>query len=166
MQSAQTHDRIYRIEAFDADGNIKWIDEFHNLTTILGADKLNDVQWRSSSFTSAPTVGLTGSAPTFANSDTLAAHPGWTEITAYAGSRPALVMAASSNRVATNAANKASFVFNANVTIGGAFVVLDGVLIGGGALNGGDRAISNGETLLITITNTINNEPDGDPEEN
>lgn len=157
MQSGQTqkHKRLYQFEAFDINGNLKWRDEFHNLTTNEGLDFINDTVFRGSSYTAALAVGLTDSTPSFAAGDTMASHAGWTEITDYTGSRPALTMAVSSGGAATNSASKATFVFTANVTIGGAFVVSGSTLIGGGTLNGGDRAMLNGETLLITVTNTI-----------
>jgi len=154
--------RIYRFEAFDINGNPKWSEEIHNLTTTVGLNFINDTVFLGSAYTAEIAVGLAGATPTFAIGDTMASHSGWSEITAYTGNRPALTMAASVAGAATNTASKASFVFSAAATVGGAFIATNntkggttGILIGGGALSGGDKPMLSGETLLITVTNTI-----------
>jgi hypothetical protein len=155
-QTTQQLDRTYLFEAFYADGKPKWSKEIHNLTTTIGLNHLVDTYFRGSSYTAALTVGLAGATPSFVSGDTLTVHPGWTEITAYTGGRKTLTMAEASGGVSSNTANKATFVFTATATIGGAFIVSDGsVLFGGGALAGGNRTFTSGETLQITITNTI-----------
>jgi hypothetical protein len=155
-QTTQQLDRTYLFEAFDRDGKLKWTKEFHNLTTMGGLNLMVDTFFTGSAYTAALTVGLTGGSPSFAIGDTLTTHPGWTENTSYTGGRKTLTMAAASGGVSSNTASKATFVFTASATIGGAFIVSGGsVLFGGGALAGGNRTFTSGETLQITITNTI-----------
>jgi hypothetical protein len=156
MNHSQSLDRTYLFEAFDINGNPKWSEEIHNLTTTIGLNLMADTFFTGSGYTAALTVGLAGGSPAFAIGDTLGSHSGWTENTAYTGSRKTLTMAAASGGVSSNAASKATFVFTASATIGGAFIVSGGsVLFGGGALAGGNRTFTSGETLQITITNTI-----------
>jgi hypothetical protein len=154
-QTTQQLDRTYLFEAFDRDGKLKWSEEIHNLTTTPGRNLMADTFFRGASYTAALTVGITNGSPTFAVTDTLASSPGWTENTAYSGGRKTLTMAEAAAGVSSNTASKATFAFTGSATIGGAFIVSGSVLFGGGALAGGDRTFTSGETLQITITNTI-----------
>ena len=90
-------------------------------------------------------------------------HSGWTEVTAYDESaRPQVTWGSVSGGSVDNSANKATFTINAdNTTIGGLFLSTNstkggttGLLYGGGAFTGGDKTLSNGDTLSAQVTAT------------
>jgi hypothetical protein len=75
----------YHVVCRDADGNIKWEEEFPNLVVAVGKQLMLDTLLSGSGYTTqGPFLGLiSGSTPTFSASDTFASHGGWTEFTAY-----------------------------------------------------------------------------------
>ena len=80
----------YAIECRDAQGNLKWREKIHNLVTTGGMDNLLDTYFSGSGYTAAWYMGLMGSG-TVADTDTMASHPGWSEITAItASARPGI----------------------------------------------------------------------------
>lgn len=157
--SRSTH---YKIECFDRDGNLKWVEEFDNLVVTAGLNDSLDKHFKGSNYTAAWYVGLTDGTPTFDATDTMASHDGWVEVEDYSETdRPALTLGSVSNGSVDNSASKASFSIDNSVTVGGAFVTSDdtiggstGILYGGGAFSGGDRAVVSGDTLNVTVTLT------------
>ncbi len=151
----------WKLECFDRDGKLKWIEEFDNLVTTEGLNDSLDKHLKGSGYTAAWYVGLTASSPSFAAGDTMSSHAGWTESTTYSNAtRPALTLGTVSAGSVDNSASKASFNINGTVTIGGAFVVANstkggssGVLYGGGAFSS-NRSMLNGDTLNVTVTAT------------
>lgn len=76
----------YVVECRDANGNLKWSDSFPNLVNAVGKQLLlNTLLTTSGTYTTVgPFLGLiSGASPTFAASDTMTSHAGWTEFTAY-----------------------------------------------------------------------------------
>ena len=76
----------YHVECRDKDGNLKWEDSFPNLVNAVGKELLLNTLLRTSSTytTVGPYLGLiSGGSPTFAASDTMTSHSGWTEFTNY-----------------------------------------------------------------------------------
>ena len=76
----------YHVVCRDADGNIKWEEEFPNLVNAVGKElMLNTLLSTVGTYTTqGPFLGLiSGASPTFAAADTFASHGGWTEFTAY-----------------------------------------------------------------------------------
>ena len=153
----------YRVECYDRDGNLKWVDEFDNLVVDEGLNDNLDKYFKGSNYTAAFYVGLTDGSPTVSASDTMSSHSGWNEVTAYdETSRPALTLGTVSNKSVDNSENKAQFTINAdNTTIGGAFVTTDstkggttGTLYGVGAFSAGDKTLDNGDILQVAITLT------------
>lgn len=149
----------YLIECFGSDGKLKWEDTIENLVTAAGVNDLLDKYLKGSGYTAAWYVGLTDGTPTVAAGDTLASHAGWVEITAYADNRKALTLGTVSAGSVDNSASKATFAINGTATVGGAFVCsaqtgTSGVLYGAGAFTGGDKNVSNGDTLNVTVTLT------------
>lgn len=152
----------YVVECHDAEGNLKWSDYIDNLVVNAG---LNDMlsQWlKGSAYTAAFFVGLTGATPTIAAADTMASHGGWTDDATYSNaSRPSLTLGSVASQSVDNSASKAVFTINGTATIGGAFVTTNstksgttGTLIGAGALAGGNKGVTNGDTLSVTVTIT------------
>ena len=76
---------IYHVECRDADGNLKWTDEFPNLVNAIGKQLMLNTLLAGTSYTTVgPYLGLIGTtSPTFAASDTMTSHTGWTEFTNY-----------------------------------------------------------------------------------
>ena len=76
----------YVVECRDANGNLKLSDSFPNLVNAVGKQLLlNTLLTTSGTYTTVgPFLGLiSGASPTFAASDTMTSHAGWTEFTAY-----------------------------------------------------------------------------------
>ena len=76
---------IYHVECRDADGNLKWTDEFPNLVNAIGKQLMLNTLLAGTSYTTVgPYLGLIATtSPTFAASDTMTSHTGWTEFTNY-----------------------------------------------------------------------------------
>jgi len=152
----------YKVECFDCEGRLKWVDEFDNLVVTEGLNDSLDKHLKGSAYTAAWYVGLTEATPTFAAGDVMSSHAGWTEDQTYSEAvRQTLTLGSVAAGSVSNSANKAVFSINGSTTIGGAFVVTNstkggttGVLYGGGAFTGGNRAVINGDTLNVTVTCT------------
>lgn len=153
----------YKVEAFDPDGNLKWVDEFDNLVVNVGLDDSLDKHLKGSGYTAAWYVGLTDGTPTVAAGDTMASHVGWVEVTAYDEAvRQTLTLGAVSGQSVDNSASKAVFTISTDsTTIGGAFVTdsstkggSTGTLYGGGAFTAGDKSLDDNDTLNVTVTCT------------
>lgn len=155
---------VYRFECFDADGNLKWVDETTNLVTTEGKNDLLTKYFKGSAYTAAWYVGLiSGSSPTLAAGDTAASHAAWTEFAAYSqANRPTWTGGTASAGSLDNSASQAAFTINGGGgTVGGAFLISNntksgttGVLYGEAAL-GTARTLASGDTLNITITLTV-----------
>ena len=127
---------VYHVECRDAAGNLKWEESFPNLVNAVGKQLLLDTLLRTSGTytTVGPFLGLiNGASPTFAASDTMASHAGWTEFINYTvgGSavRGTAVFAASSStgttpsNVTTSAATAITYtITGAGGTVGGCFL--------------------------------------------
>lgn len=157
---ATTH---YHIEAHDAAGRLKWVEDFDNLVVTTGLNDLLDKTFKGSSYTAAHYVGITAGTPTFAAGDTMASHSGWTEVTAYdEANRQTLTLGSVSGGSVDNTASKAVFTIATNsTTIGGAFVTTNntkggstGTLYGGGAFSAGNKTLDDNDTLTVTVTLT------------
>ena len=153
---------VFHIECLDKDGNLKWEDTFDDLVVNVGLDDSLDKHLKGSAYTAAWYVGLTDGTPTVAAGDTMASHVGWTEITDYSESvRQTLTLGTVSSQSVDNSASKAVYSINGTATVGGAFVVTDstkggtsGILYGAGAFTTGDKSVSSGDTLNVTVTCT------------
>lgn len=153
----------FKMEAFDPQGNLKWVEEFDNLVVNEGLDDSLDKHLKGSGYTAAWYVGLADGTPTFAAADKEAGHAGWTEVVAYdEATRPVLTLGAVSGQSVDNSANKATFTISANNTvIGGAFVTTTNTrggsvdtLYGGGAFTAADKTLDDDDTLQVTVTCT------------
>lgn len=155
----------FKVECFDKDGKLKWVAENHNLVVNVGLQYMAGVALTSTAQITSWYIGLygAGASNTPAAGDTMALHGGWTEVTPYAGNRPAATFVAATNAnpsVVTNSASPASFSINATQTVGGAFLVSDNTAGGStGTLfsasdfqSPGDRNVVSGDTLNVTYT--------------
>lgn len=152
----------YEVECYDATGRLKWRDEIANLVVDTGLNDMLDKWLKGSTYTAAFYVGLTGATPTVAAGNTMSSHAGWTDDATYSNAtRPALTLGTVSAKSVDNSASKAVFNINGTATIGGAFVTTSntksgttGTLISAGAFSGGNKSVSNGDTLNVQITYT------------
>ena len=168
LQAQGVLEQRYRVEYVDpVDPSRNWVDEFENLVPDASLNK-----WLDDSFvTKTPHanfyVGLiTGpGASGVAAGDTAASHAGWSESTAYSNAtRPAWSPGAVASKSCSNTASPAVFNINATATIGGCFLVSSsdtaggtksgtgGTLRGCGAFSSGDKSVSSGGTLTVTVT--------------
>jgi len=76
-------DGYYHVECRDAQGNLKWEEEFPNLVVAVGKQLLLDTLLKGSSYSvTGPFLGLIGNNTTFSAADTMASHS-WTEFANY-----------------------------------------------------------------------------------
>ena len=153
---------VFTIECRDAEGNLKWREEAHNLVVNEGLKDMNDKYFSGSGYTAAWYLGLItgpGSGTTIAAGDTLASHTGWTEDTNYTGDRKAVTFGSATEAdpsVINNSSSPSSFSMNATTTIAGAFLASvdtgdSGVLFSASDFQSpGDRAVVNGDSLSVT----------------
>jgi hypothetical protein len=119
----------YHVVCRDADGNIKWEDEFPNLVNAVGKQLMLDTLLSGTSYTTVgPFLGLiSGASPTFSASDTLASKS-WTEFTNYTVGGSAVRgtavfgSASSTGTTPTNVTTKTASAITYTITGGGGTV--------------------------------------------
>lgn len=138
------------------DGRERWRDAAGNLVVTQGCTDLLERYFRGSSYTASWYLLLKGSG-TVAAGDTLALHPGWSELTPYVGNRPSITWnGASSGQIVSQ---QVSIPINASATVAGAgcCTVATGTI--GVLYNVGDfsaaRSLQSGDTLNVTVTLTV-----------
>lgn len=167
----------YHVECRDAAGNLKWEESFPNLVNAVGKELMLDTLLKGSAYTvTGPYLGLiSGGSPTFAASDTMTSHSGWTEFVNYTvgGSavRGTAVFASASSagttptNVTTSAASAITYtITGAGGTVGGCFLVTGsgassnqsntgGTLYSAGAF-GTAKVTTAGDTVSVTYSTT------------
>jgi hypothetical protein len=166
----------YHVVCRDADGNIKWEDEFPNLVNAGGKQLMLDTLLSGTSYTTVgPYLGLiSGTGLTFAASDTLASKS-WTEFTNYTVGGSAVrgtasfSSATSSGATPTNVTTKTASAITYTITggggtVGGCFLVTgsgasstqgntSGTLYSAGAF-GTAKVTTAGDTVSVTYSTT------------
>lgn len=156
-----------RITALNADMRPHqfeaWRREDANIVTNLGRNFFLDTVWRGSAYTQTAVMGLAGTG-TKAAGDTQASHAGWSEVglanaPTYTGNRKAVTMGAASSQSSvspqqTYAITSTGTVSGLFMNIGGSATVdnTTGTLISAVNFTGGDEAVNNGDSLLVTYT--------------
>ena len=167
----------YHVVCRDKDGNIKWEDEFPNLVNAVGKQLMLDTLLSGTSYTTVgPFLGLiSGSSPTFAASDTMTSHGGWTEFTNYTVGGSAVrgtasfTSATSSGTTPSNVTTKSASaitytITGAGGTVGGCFLVTGsgavstqsstaGTLYSAGAFSTA-KVTTAGDTVSVTYSTT------------
>jgi len=154
---------VFKVTCFDADGNQKWADEFHNLVVNEGLQDLNTQFFKGSGYTAAWYLGLVtgpGSGVSYAATDTLATKS-WTEFTNYTGNRKLVSFGTATNAdpsVISNSASQSVYTISGGGgTVAGAFLTTvatgtAGILFSEGNFTGGDKIVAAGDTLNVTYT--------------
>jgi len=134
----------------------KWTEDVVNLVMTAGKTDIVDKYFKGSSYTAAWYMGLKG-AGTIAAGDTLASHAGWSEVTPYAGNRPAITWGTTSS--GSNTATAVSYTINATATVAGAFVCTVNTGTSGVLYSCSDfaasRSVASGDTLNVTPTESV-----------
>ena len=168
-------DGYYHVECRDADGKLKWNEEFPNLVVAVGKQLMLDTLLRTSGTytTVGPFLGLINNSTTFAAADTMTSKS-WTELTTYTvgGSavRGTAVFAASTSsgstpsNVTTSTATAITYTMTGSATVYGCFLVT-----GSGAVStlsstagtlysegnfGTAKTVTSGDTVSVTYSTT------------
>lgn len=147
---------IFRIKCFDSDHNLKWETKSKNLVVDEGLQHILDAIFTLSAVTPNANyyIGLTDGTPAISANDTLAAHAGWVEVTAYSEAARQEFVEVRTTLTVDNSASKAIFSMNASTTVGGAFIgSVDtgtaGLLLAASAFANGDKAVTSGDTIEV-----------------
>jgi hypothetical protein len=166
-QAAAKAGGVFHVQCHDAQGNLKWEVEEHNLVVNVGLQDMNTKYFSGSSYTATWYLGLYGASGTNnpAAGDTMASHAGWTEVTDYSqATRPQAVFGTATTAdpsVISNSGSPAVYTINATTTVGGAFLTSSNVKVPGntGTLFSavdfsapGDRAVVANDTVTVTYT--------------
>lgn len=153
---------IIHAECWDHEGNVKWVEDIHNMVTTVGCDQLLNDTFKASAFTAAWYVGLIATNTTFNIADTMSSHGTWTDSAPYSnGTRPAFTpgsITGTSTVSVDNSASVAVFNINATATVLGCFLVDNSTVSGttgnlyGEAAFGASRSVVSGDTLNVTVT--------------
>lgn len=134
-----------------------------NVVTNVGRNDIIDKYWRGSSYTQTVVMGLAGTG-TKAAADTQSSHAGWSEVgganaPTYTGNRKAVTMGAASSQ--SSVSPQQTFAITSTGTVAGLFMNnggsatkddTTGVLVNVVNFTGGDEAVNNGDSLLVTYT--------------
>jgi hypothetical protein len=168
-------DGYYKVECRDADGKLKWNEEFPNLVVAIGKQLMLDTLLRTSGTytTVGPFLGLINNSTTFAAADTMTSKT-WTELTTYtvggSGVRGTAVFAASSSsgttpsNVTTSTATAITYTMTGSATVYGCFLVTGsgavstlsstaGTLYSEGNFSTA-KTVTSGDTVSVTYSTT------------
>ena len=166
---------FYHVECRDANGNLKWEEEFPNLVVAIGKQLMLDTLLRTSGTytTVGPFLGLINNSTTFAAADTMTSKT-WTELTTYTvgGSAvrgTAVFTAATStgttpSNVTTSAAAAITYIMTGSATVYGCFLVTGtgavstlsstaGTLYSEGNFSTA-KTVTSGDTVSVTYSTT------------
>lgn len=152
---------VFTVECRDAEGNLKWTEDFPNLVVNTGLQDMNTQYFKGVTYTATWYMGLVNTGATYAAGNTMLSHATWTENTAYVQSaRPTMAFGtASTADPSVIVSSPVVFTSNATSTIAGAFVTTDntkggtaGLLFSVGNFTVGDRSVISGDTLNVTYT--------------
>ena len=168
-------DGYYKVECRDADGKLKWNEEFPNLVVAVGKQLMLDTLLRTSGTytTVGPFLGLINNNVSFAAADTMTSKS-WTELTTYTvgGSavRGTAVFAASTStgttpsNVTTSTATAITYTMTGSATVYGCFLVTGsgavstlsstaGTLYSEGNFSTA-KTVTSGDTVSVTYSTT------------
>jgi hypothetical protein len=140
-----------------------WERTDENIVTNNGRNDILDKYWRSAGYTQTVVMGLKGTgAPAVA--DTQASHVSWLEVggtnaPVYTGNRKAVTMGAAAAQ--SSVSPQQTYAITSTGTVSGLFMNnggsatkddTTGTLVSAVNFTGGDEAVNNGDSLLVTYT--------------
>jgi len=165
----------YHVECRDANGNLKWTEEFPNLVVAVGKQLMLDTLLKGSSYSVVgPYLGLIGNSTTFSASDTMGSHT-WTEFVNYTVSGSAVRGTAvfgsstSSGSTPSNVTTSTASAITYTITGAGGTVYGCFLVTGSGAVNTQSstagtlysegnfataKAVTAGDTVSVTYSTT------------
>ena len=166
---------FYHVECRDAQGNLKWNEEFPNLVVAVGKQLMLDTLLKGSSYSVVgPFLGLIGNSTTFAAADTMGSHT-WTEFVNYTVGGSAVrgtavfASATSSGTTPSNVTTSAATAIVYTITGAGGTVYGCFLVTGTGAVNTQSstagtlysegnfsvaKAVTAGDTVSVTYSTT------------
>ena len=155
----------YTAVCYDANGNVKWEEEIHNVVTTVGKNATLDGILGNSA-QGAVVMGLKGTGTAVA-ADTMTSHATWLEVglanaPTYSGNRPAPSFSAASGGAKTTA-SAVSFSMTGTGTVAGCFINIGGsatkdtttgVLFSAGDFSS-SKSVVNLDTIAVTYTATL-----------
>jgi hypothetical protein len=145
---------IFKVMCKDLLGNMKWIEEAHNLVVNVGLNHVLNVVFNEATQEANWYIGLKN-AGSIAATDSLNSHPGWTEFSDYSeGARQLYNVPETSSQSLTNSSNKATFSISGSGTIAGAIICSEiggtsGILLCAADF-ASSRSVISGDTLEVT----------------
>ncbi len=163
-EKAEAHGR-YFVECHDASGNLKFRDTIDNLVTTAGKNDALDKYLSGTSYSANFYIGLvsgTGYTTGAVAADTADNHAGWQEDVNYSeATRPAAVFASAAGGSKSLSA-ALTFSISDSTTIKGCFLATvstkggtSGILYSAGLFSGGDKIVSDGDTLSVSYTASL-----------
>lgn len=155
----------YTAVCYDANGNVKWEEEIHNVVTTVGKNATLDGILGNSA-QGAVVMGLKGTGTAVA-ADTMTSHATWLEVglanaPTYSGNRPAPSFSVASGGAKTTA-SAVSFSMTSTGTVAGCFINIGGsatkdtttgVLFSAGDFSS-SKSVVNLDTIAVTYTATL-----------
>lgn len=140
-----------------------WAREEKNVVTNVGRNDILDKYWRGAAYTQTVVMGLKGTGAPAAG-DTQASHATWLEVglanaPTYTGNRKAVTMGAASAQ--SSVSPQQTYAITSTGTVSGMFMNngglatkddTTGVLVSAVNFTGGDEAVNNLDSLLVTYT--------------
>jgi len=168
--NTQPHDSMaiegyYTAVCYDANGNVKWEEDIHNVVTTVGKNATLDGILGNSA-QGAVVMGLKGTGTAVA-ADTMSSHATWLEVglanaPTYSGNRPAPTFSAASAGSKTTS-SAVSFSMTGTGTVAGCFINIGGsatkdtttgILFSAGDFSSSKSVVS-GDTIAVTYTATL-----------
>lgn len=160
----------FTVECFDANGALRWSDDFLNTVVTVGKNAMLDAALAGSAYTvTGPFMGLISSTSftAISASDTMASHTGWLEAgganaPTYTGNRQTCVWSAASGG-AKALSVALSYTMTGGGTLKGAFITYGsgalatkdntaGTLFSAGLFTGGDRAVLTSDVVNVSYS--------------
>ena len=155
----------YKVQCHDAQGNLKWEDEIHNIVTTVGKN-MALTGTLTNAAQGAAIMGLKGTG-TAVIGDTQASHAGWLEVGAanaptYTAPRKTVTFATATGG-SISSTGTYSFAITSSGTVAGCFINVGGtttidnttgVLFSAGDFSS-SKTVANTDTLTVTYTATI-----------